>query len=215
LPNSVRCRATRILGSLWFLLLAVFVARGLATQVSAISFTGDISTSALSSFCQLIFYATLGILILIRPHAKAQATSVLPKVAAFVGTYLPWSIIFTARTDYPGLALVSSACVLIGMFMTLLTLRHLGRSFSLVPQARRVVQTGPYRWIRHPLYLAEELAFLGVVLQHLSPMGLVVLAGHIAAQVCRIHYEEELLRRTLPDYMNYAAARWRLVPYMW
>jgi protein-S-isoprenylcysteine O-methyltransferase Ste14 len=101
------------------------------------------------------------------------------------------------------------------MIMTLVTIRHLGKSFSLVPQARSVVQTGPYRWIKHPLYLAEEIAILGVVLQYLTPATVIVLVLHIGVQVCRILYEEDLLRRNCPEYSSYEASRWRLIPYVW
>jgi protein-S-isoprenylcysteine O-methyltransferase Ste14 len=104
---------------------------------------------------------------------------------------------------------------LAGIIMMLVTIRHLGRSFSLVPQARSVVQTGPYRWIKHPLYLAEEIAIVGAVLQFLNPVTVFILVVHIGIQVCRILYEEDLLRRTCPEYASYEASRWRLIPYIW
>ena len=157
----------------------------------------------------------VALLILTRSPAKAQADGLLPRIAAFVGTYLPWTITFFGKTDHALPNLLSTACVLIGMIMMLVTIRHLGRSFSLVPQARSVVQTGPYRWIKHPLYLAEEIAILGVALQHLTPVTVIVLVLHIGVQVCRIHYEEDLLRRTCPEYCSYETSRWRLIPYVW
>ncbi len=146
---------------------------------------------------------------------KAQADGLLPRIAAFVGTYMPWTIAFFGKTDQALPNLASTACVLIGMIMMLVTIRHLGRSFSLVPQARNVVQTGPYRWIKHPLYLAEEIAVLGVVLRNPTPLTAVLLVLHIGVQVCRILYEEDLLRRNCPEYSSYEASRWRVVPYVW
>src|SRR6266487_540640 len=121
----------------------------------------------------------------------------------------------------PWPSLLSSFCLasfymLLALFiMMLVTIRHLGGSFSLVPQARSVVQTGPYRWIKHPLYLSEEIAVLGVVLQYLTPVTVIVLVLHIGVQVCRILYEEDLLRRNCPEYSTYEASRWRLIPYVW
>ena len=93
--------------------------------------------------------------------------------------------------------------------------RHLGRSFSLVPQARSVVQTGPYRWVKHPLYLSEEIVIVGVALQHLSPVTVIILILHFAVQVSRILYEEDVLRRNCPEYSGYESSRWRLIPYVW
>jgi protein-S-isoprenylcysteine O-methyltransferase Ste14 len=124
-------------------------------------------------------------------------------------------IAFFGKTDQALLNLASTACLVIGVIMMLATIRHLGRSFSIVPQARSVVQTGPYRWIKHPLYLSEEIAILGVVLQYLTPVTVIVLVLHFGVQVRRILYEEDLLRRNCPEYSSYEASRWRLIPWVW
>lgn len=199
----------QLLGAMWFMMLALLVATKIGTSL------GDPWPSLLSSFCLGIFYVLLTILMLTRPPAKAHATGVLPRIAAFVGSYMPWTITFFGKTEESLPNLLSTACVLIGMIMMLVTIRHLGKSFSLVPQARRVVQTGPYRWIKHPLYLAEEIVILGVVLQYLTVTTVIILFLHIGVQICRILYEEDLLRRSLPEYSSYEATRWRLIPYVW
>jgi protein-S-isoprenylcysteine O-methyltransferase Ste14 len=199
----------RLLGGMWFMLLALCVASKIGSSLT------DAWPSLVSSFCLASFYMLLALLIITRSPAKAQADGVLPRIAAFVGSYLPWTITFFGQTDQALPNLLSTACVLIGMIMMLVTIRHLGRSFSLVPQARSVVQTGPYRWIKHPLYLSEEIAILGVGLQHLTPVTVIVLVLHFGVQVCRIRYEEDLLRRTCPEYSSYEASRWRLIPYVW
>ena len=202
-------RIMRVFGGMWFLLLALCVAIKIGASL------GDPWPSLLSSFCLASFYMLLALLIMTRSPAKAQADGLLPRIAAFVGSYLPWTITFFGQTDQALPNFLSTACVLIGMIMVLVTIRHLGRSFSLVPQARSVVQTGPYRWIKHPLYLAEEIAILGVVLQYLTPVTVIILVLHIGVQVCRILYEEDLLRRNCPEYSSYEASRWRLIPYVW
>ncbi len=202
-------RMMRLFGGMWFMLLALCVANKIGASPT------DPWPSLLSSFCLASFYMLLALLIMTRSPAKAQADGLLPRIAAFVGSYLPWTITFFGKNEQALPNLLSTACVLIGMIMMLVTIRHLGRSFSLVPQARSVVQTGPYRWIKHPLYLAEEIAILGVVLQYLTPVTVTVLVLHIGVQVCRILYEEDLLRRTCPEYSSYEASRWRLIPHVW
>ena len=199
----------RFLGGAWFMLLALLVALKLGSSPN------EPLPSLLSSICLATFYVLLALLIWTRAPAKAHANGLMPRVAAFVGSYMPWTITFFGKTDQALPNLASTACVLTGMIMMLVTIRHLGRSFSLVPQAHAVVQTGPYRWIKHPLYLAEEIAVLGVVLQYLSPLTVALLILHIGVQVSRILYEEDLLRRTLPEYSSYEATRWRLIPYVW
>ncbi|TWB88456.1 protein-S-isoprenylcysteine O-methyltransferase Ste14 [Bradyrhizobium macuxiense] len=201
-------RLTRFLGSAWFLLLGLIVMSKLVTAHEPLP-------SLLSSSLVVVFYLLLALMVLTRAPAKAQAGGVLPRVAAFVGSYWPWTITFFPKTEATLPNLASTFFVLAGLIMMLVTVRHLGRSFSLVPQARSVVQSGPYRWIKHPLYLSEEIVFLGVVLQHLSWMTVALLVLHVGIQVWRIHYEEDVLRRTLPEYSSYEASRWRLIPYVW
>ncbi|MEH2469345.1 protein-S-isoprenylcysteine O-methyltransferase Ste14 [Nitrobacteraceae bacterium AZCC 2161] len=202
-------RMMQLFGGMWFMLLAL----GVAIKIG--SSANDPWPSLLSSVCLATFYVLLALLTMTRSPAKAQADGLLPRIAAFVGTYMPWTIAFFGKTDQALPNLASTACVLIGMIMMLVTIRHLGRSFSLVPQARNVVQTGPYRWIKHPLYLAEEIAVLGVVLRNPTPLTAILLVLHIGVQVCRIYYEEDLLRRNCPEYSGYEASRWRLIPHVW
>jgi protein-S-isoprenylcysteine O-methyltransferase Ste14 len=202
-------RTMQLVGSMWFMLLALCVAIRIGSSGH------EPWPSLLSSFCLATFYVLLALLVMTRAPAKAQADGLLPRVAAFVGSYMPWTIAFLGKTDQVLPNLASTACILIGMIMMLVTIRHLGRSFSLVPQARNVVQTGPYRWIKHPLYLSEEVAVLGVVLHYLTPLTVTVLVLHIGVQICRIYYEEDLLRRNCAEYSSYEASRWRLIPYVW
>jgi hypothetical protein len=210
-----RLNPVQTLGGAWFLLLAVIVIWGIRLQFEVASI-GTLWPSLLAGLCLACFYMILGALIMMRPPATAQAAGLLPKLAAFAGTYLPWTITFFSRTDQVFLNLLSLVCVITGTIMMLLTICHLGKAFSLVPQARFVVQSGPYRWIiRHPLYLSEEIAIIGTALQFLSPITVMIVALHLCVQVCRIHYEESLLRRTCPEYAAYAFGRWRLVPYVW
>jgi protein-S-isoprenylcysteine O-methyltransferase Ste14 len=202
-------RTMRLLGSAWFMLLALVLAIKIRNSIA------EPWPSLLSNLCLATFYMLLALLIMSRAPAKAEAEGMWPRIAAFAGTYLPWTITLFGQTDHALPNLLSTACVLTGMIMMLVTIRHLGRSFSIVPQARSVVQTGPYRWIKHPLYLAEEIAIVGVVLQFLTPLTVIILIAHIGLQVCRILYEEDLLRRTYPEYATYEASRWRLIPFVW
>jgi protein-S-isoprenylcysteine O-methyltransferase Ste14 len=209
LPNRwSRERMMQLLGGLWFALLAIVV----AAKVGA---SDSYWPVRLSSFCLATFYVLVAILMITRAPARAQAEGLLPRLAAFVGTYLPLAIPFFSHTDQAAPNLASAAFVLVGTIMMILTVRHLGRSFSLTPQARSVVQTGPYRWIRHPLYLSEEIAIVGAALRYFAPATVIIVVLHFGLQVRRILYEEDLLRRTCPEYSSYEASRWRLIPYVW
>ena len=82
-------------------------------------------------------------------------------------------------------------------------------------QARKLVRTGPYKVVRHPLYLAEEVALLGMLLQCFSPLTLALFLVHAALQVRRTFYEDNLLRRAFPGFDEYARSTPRLIPYVW
>src|SRR6201997_1543997 len=113
-------RMMQLFGSMWFMLLALCVAIKIGASLT------DPWPSLLSSFCLASFYTLVALLIMTRSPAKAQADGLLPRIAAFVGSYLPWTITFFGKTEQALPNLLSTACVLIGMMMTLVTIRHLG-----------------------------------------------------------------------------------------
>jgi len=86
---------------------------------------------------------------------------------------------------------------------------QLGDAFSVGAKARRLVTTGLYSKIRHPIYLFGTLAFLFVVLALLGWYGLVVWAIVTAIQVRRSLREERLLLETFgQEYVTYRDQTW-------
>jgi protein-S-isoprenylcysteine O-methyltransferase Ste14 len=79
-----------------------------------------------------------------------------------------------------------------------------------------VCTTGPYRYVRHPMYAAVILSILGVPL-FLGSLYALIPAGLIVGLfVLRTSLEDRTLRRELPGYPEYAArTRWKLVPGIW
>ncbi len=112
--------------------------------------------------------------------------------------------------------LLSSAAIIVG-----LTARfYLGRSYS--PRSHRVdgsslVQEGPYRWIRHPLYTAMTLWIVGWPLIIASFIGSILTIGFmIPAILSRIRSEEgELLQSYGEVYQQYRERTWRLFPFVY
>jgi len=85
-----------------------------------------------------------------------------------------------------------------------------------IQEDHRVVETGPYRWLRHPGYLGLALWALSTPFLLLSWWGLVPAALTAAWVTVRTALEDGFLRRELPGYEGYAArVRWRLVPGVW
>jgi len=133
---------------------------------------------------------------------------------AGVGLLVPRGpMLWRTSTAVVGIALVIT---LIGVGLAIASAHSLGASFSFGPQGRALVVRGPYRLVRHPIYLAELFMILGVTvvdLQLVPILGALVVVG---LQLVRIRAEERLLRSTFPGFSGYAAVtRFRLVPLVW
>ena len=91
----------------------------------------------------------------------------------------------------------------------------LGRSFGLVPANRGLVLGGPYRIVRHPMYLGYFLNHMGYLVCTYSTRNLVVYAMLYAIQIGRIVQEEKLLSKD-PAYAEYSKrVRYRFVPFVY
>jgi protein-S-isoprenylcysteine O-methyltransferase Ste14 len=78
---------------------------------------------------------------------------------------------------------------------------------------QRVISTGPYRFVRHPMYSGIAVLLLGMPIALGSVAALATSAIMIAMLVIRLLDEEKLLRAELPGYADYCArVRWRLAP---
>jgi protein-S-isoprenylcysteine O-methyltransferase Ste14 len=153
------------------------------------------------------------VLLLVRRPAKAKAKGALPRIAAIAGTYL--SLVVVWLPSYPAGPVLSSISLLLivgGVGFSIFALAHLGRSFSLMAEARRLVTDGPYAAIRHPLYLGEAASMLGLTLQYLSPLAFAVMAIQFGLQLVRMKNEEQVLASLFGEYEAYRIRTARLVP---
>jgi protein-S-isoprenylcysteine O-methyltransferase Ste14 len=85
-----------------------------------------------------------------------------------------------------------------------------------VEAGQTVVDTGPYRWVRHPMYSASILISLCAPLALGSFVALAAFWLFIPLLAMRLLDEEEILRKELPGYSDYCQRTpWRLVPFVW
>lgn len=104
-----------------------------------------------------------------------------------------------------------------GIAWQLLAKMTLGRSFGVLPATRGLVTRGPYRVVRHPIYLGYLIGHVGFLLSNFSLQNMLVLALLYAAQTVRMVREEAVLKRGEqgPDYVAYCSTvRWRIVPFL-
>jgi protein-S-isoprenylcysteine O-methyltransferase Ste14 len=199
---------------LWFALCGVGTARGMITDVNAAPMFGMAETLKL-----LAGLAGLGFILLVvgalclRLPPLTQAAGLRPRVIAMAGTFSITGMALLPRANLTsGSAIVSFLLICTGYAFACFALRHLGRSLSIMAEARRLVTTGPYAHIRHPLYAGEALASLGLLIQYLSPLAVLLWIIHLSLQWRRMRYEEGVLGEAFPEYSGYADCVARLIP---
>ncbi len=167
----------------------------------------------------LVFIGLFVALTVLRPPAQAIDRRPLPWLATTIGTFglvvspllLTWSgpRLFSIGRWGAGAEAVLATAAIIG---ALVSLTALGTAFSLIPQARHLVVRGPYRFVRHPMYFFEGLVMVGGMLSAGTVAAFAMTALVLAAQVVRIHFEEQLLRSVFPDYDEQFRGIAHLVP---
>jgi protein-S-isoprenylcysteine O-methyltransferase Ste14 len=140
-------------------------------------------------------------------------------VIFLIGFLLPGLDYRFGWSAVPGaLVLAADAIVFLGYLITFLTLRE--NSFASriieVDKEQKVIATGPYAYIRHPMYLGTIIMFLFTPLALGSFWAVIPFLALPAFIVFRILDEEAVLRRELPGYQEYCGTvRYRLVLGIW
>jgi protein-S-isoprenylcysteine O-methyltransferase Ste14 len=89
----------------------------------------------------------------------------------------------------------------------------LGTCFGVLPEARGLVRRGPYRIVRHPVYLGELGVCAGLVIGAPTIWNVACAAVILAAQIVRMRLEERALEAEFPEYADYARRTARIVPW--
>ena len=159
------------------------------------------------------YFALVIALVVLRRMPVAKSQGIWPRVVALLGANLLIAVALLPRASLSAPAMtVATLLTGGGTIAAIIILFWLGRSFTILPEARRLVTSGPYRYIRHPLYLVSIIASIGAMMQFEQPWAFVLVAAAGALQIARLHYEERVLGDALPEYAGYAARTWRLLP---
>lgn len=161
----------------------------------------------------LVFFAMQAILLLIRRLPTATSEGLLPRAFAVLGSNANFALLLLPRVSLEGSwATLSQFLTIVGTAASIAVLYWLGRSFSILPSARALVTRGPYRFVRHPLYLAEFVATLGIALQFAQPWAMLISLLTFTFQLKRMNSEETVLLRTYPTYAAYKRGTAKLIP---
>ena len=152
-----------------------------------------------------------------RPRPKVRDYSILSSMAVAVSYAYPYAQVLYLRWSpgdeaWPevGLVLITFAAVL--SLVSLFTIR---KSFGVRPALRGLVRSGPYRFVRHPIYLSYALADIGYNLEEWNFVTILLVLVGWASLVYRIYAEERVLSKDAewPAYVS--LVRYRFFPGLW
>ena len=169
--------------------------------------------TVLARICQWMFIALFAVLPIFRLRPIAKSDGIFPRLAPLAAIVLSPMFLFLDRAP-PNVVcnFISVTVSLAAGAMAVVTLSFLGRSFSIMPEARRLVTDGPYKMVRHPLYLCEILIIFAMFMQYrsLAAAGLFMLIAGVEA--VRGIYEEAVLARAFQDFAAYHQRTSFLIP---
>jgi protein-S-isoprenylcysteine O-methyltransferase Ste14 len=161
-------------------------------------------------------FIVLGIA-LTRPQPEVRDYSVASSMAVGAAYTYPYAQVIYLRWSPGHVALPAAGLVLVTLAaaLSLVSLLTMGRLFGVRPALRGLAMKGPYRFVRHPMYLSYILADIGYNLQEWNFVTLLLVLIGWMSLVYRIHAEERVLSQHA-EWPAYAAlVRYRLFPGIW
>ena len=161
---------------------------------------------------ETLLFAVLIAAYAVRVAPVDRARGVRDILVPLLGGVLPFGLL--ASPPHPSLAANRPVLLLVFWWMTAWTalivwgMWCLRRAFNVTVEVRTLVLRGPYRWIRHPVYLGELATAVAVAVWRFSVLSVLLLVVFLAVQLLRAHWEEEKLTRVFPDYRSVRQGTW-------
>lgn len=160
------------------------------------------------------------------PGFQGEEQSMTQKIIGSLAVLSTLSLLVFCAFDHrfawslvpPAISVLGDVLVVLGLLIDLLVLRENSYAGTSVQtfEGQKVISTGLYAHIRHPMYAGNVIMVVGIPLALGSWWGLLVLALIFPVLIWRILDEEKFLEKDLPGYKEYEQkVRYRLVPYLW
>lgn len=116
------------------------------------------------------------------------------------------------------IVILGDILVIAGLYLYFLVLKEntFASATIEITTDQKVITTGPYSLVRHPMYLGALIMLFGTPLALGSWWGLIIVVLYVFALVTRIRDEEKFLSKNLPGYDEYRQkVQYRLIPLLW
>lgn len=144
------------------------------------------------------------------------ALSGLLFIASFITAGLNWRFSWWILPDWS--IWIAAAVFLTSYLLYAEVLReneYLSRTIE-IQDGQKVIDTGLYGIVRHPMYMATCILLLSIPLVLASPISFLIMLGYIPVIAQRIRNEEAVLENGLDGYKEYKTrVKYRLIPYIW
>ena len=155
----------------------------------------------------LFLHAMFSMILLIIHRKPGRLSPFLQRVTAWASALMPLAIQINGF-----IPLANRIVSMAGVAVAIWTLVVLGKSFDVSPADRGLVNRGPYKLVRHPMYASELFSVLAMVIVDLNLRNILVTLALIITLVLRIRWEEKIIR----GYQAYSfQVRSRLLPGVW
>lgn len=157
------------------------------------------------------------------PMAEQRATQ---KIIMFFASLAFIGLLVVPALDYRfgwsavplPLVILGDILVVVGFYLVLVVYKENTYTSATIEvvENQKVISTGPYALVRHPMYASASLYLIGTPLALGSYWGFLALVFMMPFLIWRLFDEETFLARNLPGYLEYQKkVQYRLVPYVW
>jgi protein-S-isoprenylcysteine O-methyltransferase Ste14 len=169
--------------------------------------------STLSIFVSALYLTCAGITLLRLREPVSRYSRAAPNLLAMAAAFATYLFIWMPHgTLLEVNVYVAYSFLLCGTFVMLTSLIYLRGAFSVTPQARLLITTGPYAVIRHPMYTGSLLSLLGLALLIDSAEAMILVFVCGCLQIGRALLEENILEASFPEYTDYKTRVDRFIP---